>query len=102
MFLSNKETLSYFENRISTPIKKEIKQYFAEHEVEMRDEVSVQSDYYKTTNGEFAAHMMIKDQKETLIELTLSVPTEEAAVGICDNWQKRNQEIYEFVSKQLM
>ncbi len=97
-----RETLSYFGNRISTPIKKEIKDYFNEHEMEMRDEISVIAEYYKTTSGEYAAHMQIKDQKETLIDLTLSVPTEEGAVEICDNWQKKNQEVYSYLTKQLM
>ena len=43
----------------------------------MRNEVSTQADYYKTTSGDFAAHMSVKDNNEPIIELTLTVPTEE-------------------------
>ncbi len=35
------------------------------------------------------------------MELTLSVPTEEIAASICDNWQKKNQEIYQYLAASL-
>lgn len=99
---AGKETLSYFGNRISPSIKDEIRQYFEENNLTMRNEVSTQADYYKMTSGEYAAHMSVKDIGEPLIELTLTVPTEEGAIRLCDNWQKKNQDIYAYVMKQLM
>lgn len=99
---TGKETLSYFGNRISSPIKQEIKQYFSENNLAMRNEVSTQADYYKTTSGDFAAHMSVKDNGEPIIELTLTVPTEEGALSLCDNWQKKSQDVYAYVMKQLM
>ena len=96
------ETLSYFGNRIPEPIKEEIIAYFSKNKMELRDETSTKADYYKTTNGDYAAHMCIKDKNEILIELTLSSPTEEGAVEMCNNWQKKNQEIYSFLMQQLV
>ena len=95
------ETLHFFENRINDMIKAEINQYFPENEVDLRDEVSVLSDYYKATSGEYEAHLTAKDRDTTLIELTLSVPTKEVAESICDNWQKKNQDIYQYLIRQL-
>lgn len=100
--LKGRETLSYFGSRISDSIKKEIKDFFAEKEMDLREEVSILSDYYKTTSQEFVAHLIIKDKDINIIELSLSVPTEEAAVNICNNWQKKNQEVYSYLMKQLM
>ena len=48
-----KDSLGYFEGRISDAIKTEIRQYFKENSLELRNEVSVVSNYYKTTNGEY-------------------------------------------------
>lgn len=95
------ETLSYFENRINDAIKQDINDYFQENEYALRNEVSIQGDYYKSTSGEYEAHLVAKDKDINLVELTLSVPTEEIASGICDNWQKKNQEIYQYLIDQL-
>lgn len=96
-----KETLHYFENRISDPIKKDIEVYFSEKEFDLRNEVSVLADYYKATSGEYETRLVAKDRGISLIDLTLSVPTQKMAETICDNWQKKNQEIYQFITKEL-
>ncbi len=96
-----RETLHFFENRINDTIKTEINEYFQENEFVLRDEVSVLGDYYKATSGEYEAHLLAKERGTNLVELTLSVPTKEVAQSICDNWQKKNQEIYQYLIKQL-
>ncbi len=96
-----RETLRFFENRISEGIKKDIDNYFIENEFDLRNEVSVQGDYYKSTSGEFEAHLIAKDRGITLVDITLSVPVEETAASICDNWQKKNQKIYQHLVEQL-
>ena len=96
-----KETLNFFENRIGDTIKQEIDTYFRENEFTLRNEVSVLADYYKSTSGEYEAHLVAKDRGISLVDITLSVPVEEAAAAICDNWQKKNQEIYKYLIKEL-
>ncbi len=96
-----RETLSYFENRVSDVIKKEIDSYLKANKLKLRNEVSVTADYYKSTTGEFEAHLVAKEKKIPLVDITLSVPTEESAAAICDNWQKKNQEIYQYLTEQL-
>lgn len=96
-----KNTLSFFENRISDVIKQEISSYLKEKEMHLREEVSVTSEYYKSTAGEYDARLIAKEKNVTLVDITLSVPTEESAAAICDNWQRKNQEIYQFLVEQL-
>ncbi len=36
-----------------------------------------------------------------LVDITLSVPTEEMAASICDNWQAKNQQIYQYLTREL-
>lgn len=95
------ETLSFFENRINDAIKADINTFFKENELELRNEVSVLADYYKSTSGEFEAHLIAKDRNVNLVEITMSVPIEETAAAICDNWQRKNQEIYQFLIQEL-
>ena len=87
-----KETLNFFENRIGDTIKQEIDSYFQENEFTLRNEVSVLGDYY---------HLVAKDRGINLVDITLSVPVEETAAAICDNWQKKNQEIYKYLITEL-
>lgn len=94
-------TLSFFENRISETIKKEINNFFKENEMELRNEVSILADYYKSTSGEYDAHLIAKEKNVKLVEITLSVPTEDSAAAICDNWQRKNQEVYQFLIEKL-
>lgn len=96
-----KETLSYFGNRISDSIKEEIDTFFATNEIEMRNEVSIQADYFKSTTGEYEAHLLAIEKGIRIADITLSVPDAEIASAICDNWQKKNQEIYQYLINQL-
>lgn len=95
------ETLSFFGNRINSSIKQEIDSFLREHELEMRNESSILSDYYKSTSGEYEAHLQAKEKGVTVIEVTLSVPDEDTASAICANWQKKNQDIYQYLIRQL-
>ncbi len=96
-----KESLGFFEGRIGEAIKQEIKEYFKENSMELRNEVSVVSNYYKATNGEYEAVLTAKDGNTTLVEIKLSVPTPQMATSICDNWNKKNQEVYQTLTKML-
>lgn len=96
------ETLRYFGNRISDAIRDDISKYFTEKEIELRSEVNVQADYYKSTTGEFEVRMIARDKDTLLVDLTLSVPDKDMAQQMCDNWDKRNQEIYQYLMEHLM
>lgn len=95
------ETLNFFQNRISDAIKEEINAYLKEKEYSLRNEISVQGDYYKSTSGEYEAHLIAKDHKINLIDITLSVPDETTASAICDNWLTKNQQIYQYLIQEL-
>ena len=96
-----RDTLNFFQNRISDAIKQEINTYFRENEFSLRNEVSVLGDYYKSTSGEYEAHLVAKDRGIRIVDITLSVPDETTAAAICDNWQKKNQNIYQYLIRQL-
>ena len=96
-----RETLSFFQNQINDSIKTDIDDFFRENEIELRNEVSILADYYKSTSGEYEAHLVAKEKNIDLVNITISVPSEETAVAICDNWQKKNQDIYQYLISQL-
>lgn len=96
-----RNTLFYFENRISDAIKTDIGEYLIKNELEMRNESSIQSNYYKAVNGEFETELTAVDKDVNLVTIRLTVPTEELAISICENWQKNNREIYQYLTTAL-
>lgn len=96
-----RETLSFFENRINASIKEEIDRFFNDNALEMRDETSILSDYYKSVSGGYEAHLRVKEKDATVVEIKLSVPDEDTAAAICANWQKQNQTVYQYLVSQL-
>lgn len=96
-----RETLGFFVNEIGDGIRKDVDEFFGSNEIKLRNEVSILADYYKSTSGEYEAHLTAKDKDITLVDLILSVPMEETAAAICDNWQKQNQAIYKYLIKKL-
>lgn len=96
------KTLEFFKNKISKSIRRDIDTYLKEHKLELRNEVSILADYYKTTSNEYAVHCVVKEKEADLIDLTLTVPLEEQAISICNHWEGRCQEVYSYLMKTLM
>ena len=96
-----RETLYFFQSRMSSTTKEKIDSFFRENELQMRNEVSILSDYYKSKSGEYEAHLSATERNVRLIDITISVPDEETASSICDNWQKKNQAVYQRLIEDL-
>lgn len=98
---SGRETLGYFCDRIPKAIQADVDEYLTKHKLELRNEVSVTADYFRNTAKEFAVHCIVKEKESDLIDLTLTVPTEEEAKAICRNWKEKCETVYQFLVSQL-
>lgn len=97
-----RNTLEYFEGRISHDTREEIKSYLKEHQQELRNEVSTLADFRRTAEGDYLVRCLVKEKSTTLIELSLSVPSKQQADSICVNWKKKNGEIYSYLMRELL
>jgi len=96
-----KDTLQFFENRISSEIKKDVDEFLREKSMSIKNEASILADYYKSPGGEYRAHLVALEKNQPLVDITLSVPTEDIASAICVKWEDKNQEIYQYLTEQL-
>ncbi len=96
------ETLGFFGKNISPAIVQDMDAYLKENRFRMRDEVGVMSDYYKSTSQDYIVHCEVREGREPLISLNLSVPDEEQARSMSDRWKEQSQAIYQFIMKALM
>lgn len=97
-----RETLSFFNKEISDAIKSEILAYLKANSYELREEVSTVADYYEAKKGEYIAHCFVREMDSKIVEISLSVPTEEEAIAICNNWKNKSQSIYAYLMKTLV
>lgn len=97
-----KDTLKFFQGRISAAIRDDISSYLNDHKVELHNAVSVTTNYYRIGAGEFVAELTAREKTSELIALKLTVPSEDAAEAICENWKKQCQEIYSYLLGNLL
>jgi DNA-binding PadR family transcriptional regulator len=96
------ETIELFNDKIPVDIIDDMDIFLIENKYEMRNEVGTTSDYYKSTNQDYIVNCQIKEGNSSLIELNLSVPSEDVAEIMCNNWKDASQEIYSMIMKRLM
>lgn len=99
---NGKETIHYFRNKISAEIQKDIDTFLKEKQYDLKEEVSVKSDYYLTTAHKYEVRCQIVEDGSNLIDLKLTVPTETEAETIAGSWMKQNQEVYALLLSKLL
>lgn len=96
------QTLKFFKNDISAAILNDIDSFLTKKKYELKNEVSVKSDYYQNSNGEYAVRCQVFEQGSALIDLTITAPSESEAQTMANNWGKKNQEIYAAIMAGLL
>lgn len=100
--MDGERTLEYFSNEISYAIKKDIDEYLSENAFALRNESCTIADYTVTDDGGYAVRCRVKEGKDTLIDLTINVSTEEEAERVCSHWPDKSQEIYMDILTKLL
>ncbi len=95
-----KEAVELFEFKIADSIKMDILNYLRDQKIELRNESAISSDYYPS-GKEYIAQCSIKERNQTLLEIKISVPTQEQAIHICDSWKDKNEEIYQYLITEI-
>lgn len=100
--LSGEETLEYLSNKLSATIIADIDNFLNENKLRMRNEASSSASYYKSESGAYIIHLEVREGKDILFNIDLSAPDKEQAQRMCDNWDRRNKEIYQFIMLKLI
>jgi hypothetical protein len=97
-----RETIALFTNKIPIAIIDDMDSFLIDNKYELRNEVSILSDYYKSSNQDFIVRLRINEGNSALIDMDISVPSEDVALIMCNNWRESNQEVYGYIMKRLM
>lgn len=96
------QTINFFRNDISAEIQSDIDKFLEAKHYELKNEVSVKSDYYRNSNMEYSVRCQVIEHDAPLIDLTVTAPTEAEAETIANNWTQKNEEIYAMIMASLL
>ena len=92
-----RETLKFFEDKVTPAIKADIISFFEKNLMEMKIENSLVADYYNSTSLGYDVRCRLKEKDVSFIDLTIHVGTKEQADAVCKNWKKQSDEIYTYL-----
>lgn len=95
-------TLDFFDKKIPSVIVEDIEKFLKDNRFKMRNEVTNTSDYYKSTSGDYIVHCEVRESKNILLALDFSVPDEEQAQIMVNNWKEKSSTVYASLFKALM
>ena len=96
------ETLEAFSSSISDGIKADVRSFLEEKHYTLRQNNEITATYLPKKNQEFEVELALKDGKEPLIKIQLTVPSELQAELICDHWPNKSIDIYNYLLEALL
>lgn len=96
------KALDSFSDRISHGIKDDIVAFFAENHIETKSTLNVNTNYYKAAGNEYIAELSLKDDGMEQLLLRIAMPTEEAVVAMCENFEEKSEELYNLIVDKLL
>lgn len=94
--------LNYFSTEIPTAIKEEITDFLTKKGCDLQNKLVTSADYYKTGTQEYAVRCQAKDKGMTLMDMTISVPSRDAAEAMCNNWEHKCEDVYSSLMEMLL
>lgn len=88
------EALEIFMDKLAPGVREDIKGYLKENGYTIRELNSIRADYSKGPNEDYIVHMNVVEEKQQIIDISIAVPTEEAAITLCSNWREKSSEVY--------
>ena len=73
----------------------------AKNRYQLRSANEILADYYQEKPDLFIVQCQIREKDQQLVNLQLAVTSEQQAITICDNWNKKNSEFYNMLVHTL-
>ena len=96
------EALYYFLNDIPEGVRNDLDEYISVKKFKLRAHAGVSADYYRTQDFDYMAHLKVREGKNVLMDISLSVPTEEQAKQLSEHLEAHAEEIYAHIMKMLI
>lgn len=94
--------LESFADRIPPAIREDIGNFFVENQVETKNALNVETNYYRNGHSGYIAELSAKEKSTELLHMKINVPTEEAAASMCKNFEGKSEAIYDLLIDNLL
>lgn len=98
---SGRDSLEALRSDLRPDIRSDIDSYLKKHRLSFREAVSNRADYYRTTAGDYAVHCQVLEHSVPLMEMTVTVPSEQQAKIVAKQWKVKSSDIYAYVFRTL-
>lgn len=96
------ETEELFIGNISEEILADMDAFLEANKIRLREESGTVSSYEESPSGDYNVNLEIYEGRDKLLSVSLSVPSEDQAEVICNNWKSSDQKVYESIMKELL
>lgn len=97
-----KETLNLLVSHIPSAMREDARIYLKKNNYSIKETNSFTGIYEPLDNDEYLVKLKVDEDRIPILEVSLSVPTKEAAQDMCNNWREKSQEIYTYILKTLL
>ena len=97
-----KQTLKFFEDEIPKLAKEDMEQFLAKNKFRLQNEAAIHTDYQKKENEEYLVQLELRESRDLLCEIKLSVPSEENANTLCKAWKEKSGKLYSYLLSELL
>ena len=96
------QALSLFLSDLNPSIRKDIDSYLKDNSYVLREEASYPADYEKTNFGDYMVRLVVLERNQPIFEVHITVPTEDDAIRVCNDWEQNSAELYKFTTSKLL
>lgn len=89
------ETLGFFADQLPDGIKQQVRTYLKDMGREITNEESILGEYYRSTFGDYTAHLVVKESGHPIVAVDISLPDEETAKKAVTGWKEKSSEVYQ-------
>ena len=95
------ETLNFFCSQLPRDTIQQIDDYLAKHKIQIVEDTSVRTDYTKISSSEYLVRGSVVERGSTIMEVAISVPSEENAIDTCKRFKNKSDDIYSYLLRTL-
>ncbi len=98
---SGKETLEFFQGRISQSKRDTVDSYLEINLPEIRNELEITAEYEPTKDNSFMVSLRLAGKKGPLIDIKVPARTNAEAKSMCSQWKENSRELYYSITELL-
>ena len=100
---AGRRTLHYYQQQLPVSLEENILTWLEAHAIDIREQLTVYSDLYKSTDDRYVAVCQLRDRNAVrIVDLNLSLPTKPQAKAVCRQWPEHYKETYEMLMDTLV